>query len=328
MYDTIIFLIHKKDIGDSHKWQAVLLNIFQTCEYKQVAGGCGYTGGLRISVTENRVRIEGSLSKYYYGNNTQTLTLAHAKEAIKRLGRQLNLPIDKADVMEVDIAENFEMKYSPDLYISKLQTLGSSHPNKWHGTTYFPINGSMLRFYDKGQESRQRGNRRLKRERCPLPERENKNLLRYEMKFKKAKIRQVFGRQLKAKDLYNRQVFWQFISEWSGTYEDIGKMSDKLFDVTFEQIKSAKDLENWCMCVANSVINLPNYIKEQLFKHRKNPQDTDYQYHKRLQDRLQKAFSQFTEYMGQSDLMTELTEKIEKYLSWKFTESPDAYDKD
>ena len=44
MYDTIIFLIHKKDIGDSHKWQAVLLNIFQTCEYKQVAGGCGYTG--------------------------------------------------------------------------------------------------------------------------------------------------------------------------------------------------------------------------------------------------------------------------------------------
>ena len=177
MYDTIIFLIHKKDIGDSHKWQAVLLNIFQTCEYKQVAGGCGYTGGLRISVTENRVRIEGSLSKYYYGNNTQTLTLAHAKEAIKRLGRQLNLPIDKADVMEVDIAENFEMKYSPDLYISKLQTLGSSHPNKWHGTTYFPINGSMLRFYDKGQESRQRGNRRLKRERCPLPERENKNLL-------------------------------------------------------------------------------------------------------------------------------------------------------
>ena len=88
MYDTIIFLIHKKDIGDSHKWQAVLLNIFQTCEYKQVAGGCGYTGGLRISVTENRVRIEGSLSKYYYGNNTQTLTLAHAKEAIKRLGRQ------------------------------------------------------------------------------------------------------------------------------------------------------------------------------------------------------------------------------------------------
>lgn len=326
MYDTVILVIYKKDIGDSHKWQAVLQNIFQTCQYTQVAGGCGYTGGLRISVTENRVKIEGSLSKYYYGDNTQTLTLAHAKEAIKRLGRELNLPIDKADVIEVDIAENFEMKYSPDLYISKLKSLGSAHPNKWHGTTYFPINGAMVRLYDKEKESRQRGNRRSKRKRCPLPEGEKK-LLRYEMEFKKAKIRQVFGRQLKANDLYNRQVFWQFISEWFGTYEDIGKISDKLFDVTFEQIKSTKDMENWCICVANSLINLPNFIKDQLFKYRENQLDSDYQYHKRMQDRLQKAFSQFDKYMGRSDLMIELTEKIEKYLSWKFAESPDAYDK-
>lgn len=87
-------------------------------------------------------------------------------------------------------------------------------------------------------------------------------------------------RKLKAKDLYNRQVFWQFISEWFGAYEDIGKVSDKLFDVTFEQIKSVKDLENWCMCLANSIINLPNFIKDQLFKYREKLLDTDYQYHK------------------------------------------------
>ena len=80
MYDTIIFLIHKKDIGDSHKWQAVLLNIFQTCEYKQVAGGCGYTGGLRISVTENRVRIEGSLSKY------SNVDISSCKRSDKEIG--------------------------------------------------------------------------------------------------------------------------------------------------------------------------------------------------------------------------------------------------
>lgn len=86
--------------------------------------------------------------------------------------------------------------------------------------------------------------------------------MRYEMKFKKTKIRQIFGRQPKAQDLYNKQVFWQFIPEWFGTYEDIGKISDKLFDVTFEQIKSAKDMENWCISVVNSVINLPNFVKD------------------------------------------------------------------
>ena len=55
------------------------------------------------------------------------------------------------------------------------------------------------------------------------------------MKFKKAKIRQVFGRQLKACDLYNKQVFWQFIAEWFGAYEDIGKLSDRLFDVSLSK---------------------------------------------------------------------------------------------
>ena len=52
------------------------------------------------------------------------------------------------------LQKNFEVENSPELYISKMQSLGTSHPNKWKGTTYFPISGSMLRFYDKGKESR------------------------------------------------------------------------------------------------------------------------------------------------------------------------------
>lgn len=34
------------------------------------------------------------------------------------------------------------------------------------------------------------------------------------------------------------------------------------------------------MCLANSIINLPNFIKDQLFKYREKLLDTDYQYHK------------------------------------------------
>ena len=77
MYDTVILILKKEDIGDKYKWQAILQNIYQTCEYKKVEGGCGYTGGLRVSVTDKRIRIEGSLSKYYYGNNIRSLTLEH-----------------------------------------------------------------------------------------------------------------------------------------------------------------------------------------------------------------------------------------------------------
>lgn len=242
MYDTVELRLKKEDIGDKYKWEAVFQRIYQVCDFKRFAGGFGYVDGLRVSVTKNTVNIRGSLSKYLYGNNIMTLTLAHTKEAIKRLGKELNLPIDKADVMKVEIAENFEMDNPPELYISKMKSLGTSHPNKWgSGTTYFPMKkGSLLRFYDKGREFRQRGKHRHKRESCPLPEGKEKNLLRYEMLFKGAMIRQVFGRKLKACDLYDKQVFWQFIAEWFGSYEDIGKISDKLFDISFEQIKSQK----------------------------------------------------------------------------------------
>ena len=329
MYDAVKLQLKKEDIGDKYKWEAVYQNIYQVCDFKRFAGGFGYLDGLRVSVTENTVTIKGSLSKYLYENNIRTLTLAHTEEAIKRLGRTLNLPMDKADVMEVEIAENFKMDNPPELYISKLKSLGTSHPNRWDsGTTYFPMkNKTLLRFYDKGKESRQRGKRRHKRESCPLPEGKKENLLRYEMLFKRATIKQVFGRRLKACDLYDKHVFWQFIAEWFGAYEDIGKISDKIFDISFEQIKSTKDLEDWCICIANTVMNLPNFIKEQLFKNRENPQDIDAQSHKRIQDRMKKALQHFEQQMGQSDLVIELNKKIEDYLTWKFMESPDAYDK-
>ncbi|MDY3913854.1 MAG: hypothetical protein SPJ29_07665 [Phocaeicola sp.] len=42
---------------------------------------------------------------------------------------------------------------------------------------------------------------------------------------------------------------------------------------------------------------------------------------------MKKALQHFEGQMGQSDLVIELNKKIEDYLTWKFTESPDAYDK-
>jgi len=36
MYDTVILILKKEDIGDKYKWQAILQNIYQTCEYKKV----------------------------------------------------------------------------------------------------------------------------------------------------------------------------------------------------------------------------------------------------------------------------------------------------
>ena len=75
--------------------------------------------------------------------------------------------------------------------------------------------------------------------------------------------------KLKTEDLYNRQVFWQFISEWFGAYEDIGKVSDKLFDVTFEQIK--KQLNRFVEVIkVIDLTTMETHTKELLFIKVKN----------------------------------------------------------
>lgn len=74
----------------------------------------------------------------------------------------------EADVERVDMAENFEMSRPPEFYISKMQSLGECCPNKWKGTTYFPSNGVLLRFYDKSKEVRKKKEKSEEYSRCFL----------------------------------------------------------------------------------------------------------------------------------------------------------------
>lgn len=328
MYDTIILRLDKKDIGEEYRYSNVLRKINQTCEFTRLKGGCGYYENLRISVTENGVTCAGSFYKFQRANNAPALTLIQVQKIIQSLSRLFELPMEKADVLTVDIAENFEMEKSPELYIQKMQTLATFSTNNWEGTKYFSKRGTVLRFYNKTEELRQKNHHRPKRERCSLPEREKKNLLRYEVRFGKKKIRQMFGRGLKACDLYNKDIYWGFVSEWLGCYDDIDKLPDTVLNVTFDQVKTQRDMENWCICLANTFVNIPEFIKGQVFKYRENPREGDRQYHKRLQDRLHEALAHYQDYMTPSDLIPELTKKIEDRLTWLYEESSDAYEKD
>lgn len=84
MYDTVALKLLKEDIGDKYDWRSVWNKIDQTSEYKLVKGGCGHIGGLRVSVTEKYVKIEGSFSKYFRGTNLDTLTLSQVEKVIKQ----------------------------------------------------------------------------------------------------------------------------------------------------------------------------------------------------------------------------------------------------
>ena len=103
--------------------------------------------------------------------------------------------------------------------------------------------------------------------------------------------------------------------------------------MSFEQIKTQSDFEDWCICVANSVVGLPAFVKGRFSARERNLDEPngrkmdrqDRQYHKRIQDKIRGAIRHFSSVMGQPDLIKELVGKIEAYLTDKFENSPDAY---
>ena len=107
MYDTVVLKLLKEDIGDKYDWRSVFNKIDQISEYKPFEGGSGHINGLRVTVTAKHVKVSGSLSKYFRGTNLDSLTLLQVEKAIKQLGKDLGVPMIKADVERVDMAENF-----------------------------------------------------------------------------------------------------------------------------------------------------------------------------------------------------------------------------
>lgn len=80
---------------------------------------------------------------------------------------------------------------------------------------------------------------------------------------------ELFGKGITANELWDKYVFWKLVAEWFGYYEDIDKLPDDCWDVEFDTLKSAKDFDKWCICIANEGQNLSYYMKYILFKNRK-----------------------------------------------------------
>ena len=113
--------------------------------------------------------------------------------------------------------------------------------------------------------------------------------------------------------MYDKDIFWRLVSEWLYSYDEIGIISDKLFDVSFEQIKTLSDFEEWCIAIAHSVVGLPSFVKgrfsvreRSLGESNGNKKDgQDRQYHKRIQDKIRGAMKHFSGTIGKTELMKE-----------------------
>lgn len=222
MYDTVNFRLLQSDAGDVDflaETPCYLENVGEHY-YSGEAVITGSLDGLKVSLNRNQMKIkDGSLCKWYLGDNFQTMGRGDTQRAIERLSDTLHLPMSKATVTRLDIAQNFITRHPPEVYFNHLGVLKYATRLQEPNGIYYSQTGGRLCFYDKNREQKNR--------REPIPELyEGRNVLRYEQRYTKR-----IGSQLKVGDvmgamLYNEAFYIGLLNRWKDTYKAIQKIND------------------------------------------------------------------------------------------------------
>jgi hypothetical protein len=250
MYDNLDFKMRNTDVPDTDFLSETTCYFDITGEHDfngehVISGTLGKVSGnnyFHITATRNGVNIKnGSLCKWYLGNNFQTLGRGDIQRAIEKLSDTLHLPLEKATVSRLDIAQNFIVKNPVQVYYNHLGELKhcrrspvTDGEGDTEGLYYFQKNGNGLSlFYNKLKEQKNKGQ--------PIPESyQDQNILRYEQRYK-SRLSKVFNvERVTAAMLYDEKFYIDVCNRWRDNYKAIEKIND--ITLNFEAMKGKKDL--------------------------------------------------------------------------------------
>lgn len=223
MYDTVNFRLLQSDAGDVDFLAETPCYLENVGEHYYNNGEAVITGsldGLKVTLNRHQMKIkDGSLCKWYLGDNFQTMGRGDTQRAIERLSDTLHLPMSKATVTRLDIAQNFITRHPPEVYISHLGVLKYATRLQEPNGIYYSQTGGRLCFYDK--------NREQKNQREPIPELyEGRNVLRYEQRYTKRIASQLKVGDVTGAMLYNEAFYIGLLNRWKDTYKAIQKIND------------------------------------------------------------------------------------------------------
>ena len=194
----------------------------------------GALGNLKVSLNTYQVKVkDGSLCKWYLGDNFQAMGRKDTKRALEKLSDALHLPLDKASVTRLDIAQNFIVRYPIDIYFNHLGLLKNATRLVEPNGIYYNKTGLRIAFYDK--------NREQKNKREAVPELyEGRNVLRYEQRYTQRVARQLNVLEVKGAMLYDEAFYITLLNKWRDSYKDIQKIND--ISLNFQAMKTKQDL--------------------------------------------------------------------------------------
>lgn len=207
-----------------HIWRPGKLDKFDlsnvedlTESVKAFTGETYFTGSLknlRVSISDRGVSIKGSFPKFLKGNNVETLTAKEFQTVIELLEDVFSVSLSDAIITRLDLAATVEMNYNPAAYYSFLGNCGRMFRSLHGNTLYYSLKCRQLVFYDKAKEAGKE-----------IPnEYRGKNLLRFEVQYRKSISAQFRVQKLRIEQLLRPDFYKTLKNHWMGEFEKIHKV--------------------------------------------------------------------------------------------------------
>ena len=224
MYDTINMYYNILD-NPAPSIEKLFEHCNNKSEHYNVKNDSSYVQGnlknMRVTLNESSISVKGSLCKYFYGNNIDTLNLTNTREALNQISADLSIDIHKASVSRIDFSTNIVTDFTPTIYYPYLGQLSRFERYEQPNSIYYNQQAKRLLFYDKIEEAKNKG--------MTIPKQHiGDNLLRYELVLNKGISRYLKYNGLYVQDLGSEELFKKLLHLWYSYYQQIQKHSKKL----------------------------------------------------------------------------------------------------
>ena len=236
MFDSVNFKLTQAEVNGIDFLSEIPCHLDEVSEhlYDGTLIVMGRVGGLKVSLNRFQVKVgNGSLCKWYLGDNFKTMGRGDAERAIEKLSDYLHLPIDKAIVTRIDLAQNFIMEHPIGVYLNHLGPLSHAKRLEQPDGLYYYMQGGCLCIYDKNKEQKS------KHESVPSLY-ESRNVLRYEQRYTNRIATRLNVPEITGALLYNEIFYIDLLNRWRDSFKKIEKINDYTFN--FNAMRTKQDL--------------------------------------------------------------------------------------
>lgn len=236
MFDTVFFSLTNADANGVDFLEDLprFLDNVGVHDYRGFTFVSGSLNGLKVTANACRVKVGGgSLCKFLLGDNYSTMGRRDTQQAVEKLSDSLHLPMDKANVTRMDVAQNFIMKHPVTVYLNHLGALRYADRLEEPNGLYYRLNGGCLCLYDKNREQKSKNG-------AISDLYTGRNVLRYERRFIQRVAVRFRVQEVTGAMLYDEAFYIQVLNAWKADYQAIQKINDIDTTLNFQMMKTVR----------------------------------------------------------------------------------------